>query len=361
MKFKEFRDAINNTENNKINELITNFEIKDEEIEEWIDNIYEHGNEIDINKMPYVLDSLYKSNDKLMFSTFCMLLEVTYNKLPFITRLESIPIFKGKYQMLIETLLIVFTDSYNGIADCMANIILRNDPKGELFNEEELTKLITSINKKLKLIKEYIEKHTEIHQNIYNSLEILFDLTTYIHNEQTLELLKEFINMNINNISKVYLIKTIVINKFTSVPDKYWLDLLNDPIRYHNLAYVLTSIGYENIVPKQYVNIELSARGNMLKWLLYPNELGKSPDTIELVNTLEKDDSVYYIYKFTSDKFNERGEMIGIAGGFDKETLTTKKLGYTFSKFETITDNYIVQAEDIINMIKEHWQNRINN
>ena len=90
MKFDSFKDLINKSDISDIYDNINNFEIDDSEMNEWIDNIFERSGELDINKMPYVLDTLYRSDDKLKFMSFCMLLEATYRDLPFITRLEDI-------------------------------------------------------------------------------------------------------------------------------------------------------------------------------------------------------------------------------------------------------------------------------
>ena len=99
----------------------------------------------------------------------------------------------------------------------------------------------------------------------------------------------------------------------------------------------------------------------MIDWLAYPSELGDLPTTIELVDILEKEKLEYYIYKFTAKEgeLTENGYMIGIAGGFEKDKLTTEDTGTTFSTFETIGPNYKKQAEKIINLIEVEWREKL--
>lgn len=361
MKFDSFKDLINKSDISDIYDNINNFEIDDSEMNEWIDNIFERSGELDMNKMPYVLDTLYRSDDKLKFMSFCMLLEATYRDLPFITRLEDIQIFKSKYEMFIETMLIVFDGSYDGIVDCIAAIILNNDPKGELFTKEQYDTLANSINTKLSVIKKYItESKDKIQNNVYETLEMIFDLAVYIHNSDTLELLKRFQNVKLSDNSLVFLIKALLVNNLMDIKSSWWDKLYNSKQGYYTLARMLTGIGQENIIPKKYINTEKLSEAVMIDWLSYPTELGKEPDYIKLVGTIEKEDLIFYIYKFTADNFKDRGEMIGVSGSFIKDSITTSEAGFVFSKFETIKDDYKKQAEEIIEIIANHWKEALN-
>ena len=50
--------------------------------------------------------------------------------------------------------------------------------------------------------------------------------------------------------------------------------------------------------------------------------------------------------------------MIGVSCGFYKGKISSQNTGHTFSNFETITENYKNQAEEIIALISNHWKNR---
>lgn len=360
MNFDNFKELIDKTDIGDIFDKVNAFEINDSEMNKWIDDIFERANELDMNKMPYVLDTLYRSDDKLKFMSFCMLFEATYQELPFITRLEDVQIFKAKYKMFIETMLIVFDGSYDGIVDCIASIILNNDPRGELFSKEQYDALANSINTKLSIIKKFItESKHEIPNNVYGTLEMIFDLATYINNDDTFELLKRFENVKLNGNSLVFLIKALMVNNLMEIKSSWWDELYNNKQEYYTMARMLTGIGEEDKIPTKYVDTEKLAEAVMIDWLSYPTELGKEPDSITLIGTIERENLIFYIYKFTSDKFKDRGEMIGLSGSFIKGSITTSEAGFVFSKFETVKDDYKKQAEDIIELIANQWKSRL--
>ena len=92
---------------------------------------------MNVNKLPYVIDVLYQSNNKFNFMLGCMLLEATCSNLPFLTNLENHRLFTEKYEVLVKPLIRVFEAVNNGISNCMALIILNNDPKFTLLQTEE--------------------------------------------------------------------------------------------------------------------------------------------------------------------------------------------------------------------------------
>ena len=68
----------------------------------------------------------------------------------------------------------------------------------------------------------------------------------------------------------------------------------------------------------------------------------------------------YYMFKFRSDseKFKEKGWMIGISGGYETGKFTQTTNGYTFSKFETVEEDFERQAKEIMELIETHWKQR---
>ena len=360
MNFDNFKELIDKTDIGDLFDKVNSFDINDSEMNKWIDDIFERSDELDINKMPYVLDTLYKSNDKLKFMSFCMLFEATFDKLPFVTRLEDVQIFRAKYEMFIETLLIVFDNAYDGIVDCLTSIILNNDPKGELFTEEQYNTLTNSINTKLSILKKYItEAKEDIPDSVFDTLEMIFDLATYIHNDDTIEILRRYENVKLSLNARVFYIKALMVNNIMDIKSTWWNELYNDNQAYNALARMLTGIEAENKIPAKFINTEKLSEAVMVDWLTYPTELGKVPDSINLIGSIEKEDLIFYIYKFTSDKYADRGEMIGVSGSFVKGSITMSEAGFVFSKFETINDDYKKQAEDIIELIANHWKDRL--
>lgn len=360
--FLKLAEKINNSQNQEeLEKIIKEWEIKNEDVEAWIDELFDSIQEIDINRMPYVLNSLYKENDKIKFLFFCILLENTYSELPFITNLENIPLFKEKYEMLAPTLVKVAKNSYNGIADCMYLILLNSDPKGNFLKPEEKETLLFSINDKLTQIISYLNEcnENEIDNSVYIALEILLDISSYINNIEILNLLDQFENLKINKDSKLFLIKTKAANNM-KIDDNIFKELAEDDNYSYRLLQVLEETGKLDIYPKELLNQEKIAKLLMVDWLKYPTELNDEPADITFVDTIENENIIYYIFKFTAKEgaLKEKGYMIGVSGGFYKDKISSQNTGHTFSNFETITENYKNQAEEIIALISNHWKNR---
>lgn len=358
--FLELAEKINNSQNQEeLENIIKDWKIKDEDVDSWIDELFDSIHEIDINKMPYVLHSLYKENDKIKFLFFCILLENIHLELPFITNLENIPLFKEKYEMLVPTLVKVAKDSYNGIADCMYLILLNSDPKGKFLKPEDKEILISSINDKLSQIISYLNESSEIDNSVYIALEVLLDVSTHINNENTFNLLKQFENLKLNKDSKLFLIKATSANNI-KIKEELLKELAEDYNFSYRLLQVLEGINKINVYPKDLLSQERIAKSLMIDWLKYPTELNDEPEYIELVDTIKNENIIYYIFKFTAKEgsLKERGYMIGVSGGFYIDKISSQNTGHTFSNFETITDDYKKQAENIIKLISEHWKNR---
>lgn len=280
--------------------VILEWKIANDEIDSWIDTIWSSLDEFDLEKLPFVLEALYKQNDKIKFMFFCMILEATHEKLPFLTNIEKIPMFKAKYEMLVPTIANVTVKSYNGIADALYLVLLKTDPKGKYIKDNDKNNIIEGINNKLQLLKAFIEKNEEIPEEVYYALEIILDVSCYYNNEETINILKEMECLNLNNITKVFLIKTYAENNIEV--KKEFIDEIVSVDRYaYELLRVLEQIAKTDLLKNTSLKQEDIARAKMIEWLEYPTELGDSLEKIEFVDTYEKDGYVYYIYKFTSN------------------------------------------------------------
>ena len=73
MKFLELIEKTNNLDvknKNEIVNIVNNIEINENNFDEWINNIFseeEKINSFNMSKLPYIIDELYKSNNKLLF------------------------------------------------------------------------------------------------------------------------------------------------------------------------------------------------------------------------------------------------------------------------------------------------------
>lgn len=236
-------------------------------------------------------------------------------------------------------------------------ILLNSDPTGELLTEEGKEQLIQSINKKFTMLIDYINNNEKIEEEVFTTLEILLDVSCYINNDETILLIKKIKKLNINSDCKVFLIKTEAINNL-NINKEILIDMINNDYSF-KLLQILERINKSNILPQNILTQEKIAKSLLIDWLKYPTELGENPEKIEYVDCLEEDNIIYYIYKFTAREgaLKDRGYMIGISGGFEKDKITSENTGFTFSKFQTINENYKKQAEEIIELISEHWKN----
>ncbi len=198
----------------ELENVIKNWNVQSKDIDAWIDELFDSIHEIDINKMPYVLESLYKENNKIKFIFFCILLENTYSDLPYITNLENINLSKEKYQIFAPTLVKIAQNSYNSVADCMYLILINNDIEGKLLKKEDKEILISGINDKLMQIIEYINECDKVDTSIYMAIEILLEIATHINNKETFELLNKLENLKFNEFNNFVKDKiSLIINK----------------------------------------------------------------------------------------------------------------------------------------------------
>lgn len=360
-KFIDICKKVNSSEPSDIQNVINDWKldnISQREYDKVIDNCYKYNKNIDKDKMPFVLEALYKSDLKIKTALFCIILENNYNDIPFITNLENITISLEKYKFILQTLVHVGSYSYNGISDCMNLIMINNDPEGKFLDVDSRSLLINSMEKKFDLLLKFISEN-EIDSEIDSTVEILADLAVYINNGKILNLLEKFLDLNISDLTKIFVIKALLYNNRDVLEDSL-LKIASNKSVASRFFRVLESINREQYFPEKYRNQEYIACSNMINWLLYPTELGEEPDSIEFVDILEDCDIIYYIYKFTAKNgpLSDKGYMIGVSGGYDSNMVTSHDTGSTFSNFEVISDDYFKQAQEIINMISQHWNNR---
>ena len=182
-------NGINN--NNNVKEIVDKIDITPDNFNKWVDNIFsEKIDKFDMGKLPYLIDELYKTEDKFKFMLCCMLLESTCDKLEFLTNLEQYPLFEAKFLTLLNTLVTVYDKVDNALANCMALIILNNDPGFRYFSDELVVKLIEATIRKLTDILNYLKNSKEIHPSVYDALELIVDMSFYLKNDEINKLVK---------------------------------------------------------------------------------------------------------------------------------------------------------------------------
>jgi len=144
---------------------------------------------------------------------------------------------------------------------------------------------------------------------------------------------------------------------------EFQLIAADDAVR--NMLYDgLEELNKINLFPKKFLNQEDLARSSMVKWLVYPTELGKMPNEIELleVKTIQYSDvgnADHYLWKFKSNDeyFKDKGWMFGMSGPYiENELPTTNAQDYTFSAFEKLEEKSVDEHFNfIINLIDENY------
>ena len=133
------------------------------------------------------------------------------------------------------------------------------------------------------------------------------------------------------------------------------------------LVDILTRFGKQDLLPEKYKTQAMLAEGNMVNWLVYPTELGRAPDEIELMKviTVKTPDGLsdYFLFRFRTlgDHWAAKdGWMAGVTGPYLKQNQPTTSDGgdtfSTFAKWESKTPDEHVQA--IRELIAESWKRR---
>ncbi len=345
-----------------------NQESMDTAIDEWkidfdsddnfISELCERYEELDMDNVPFALESLYKSTEKIKTMLFCILIELTCGDLPFITNLEKIPIFKAKLEFMYHSFAQVFKETFNGITDCIAMIILNCDSDLSLAKEEEKQIFIDSLAEKLNLIYNHIKMHGCVEDDVISGLAILLDLSTYINNDDILDTIKNIAKLDVDPECKLFLMKTEAVNELSEMTQ-----LLNELIQYDasRVLRILDTIEKTSILSNIDISQEQIAYSEMKNWLQYPTELGESLDKLQYVSRFEYSGYEYYVYKFTasSEALVDKGYMLGVAGGYEKNSLSLDQTGHIFSKFEVIGSDPVQQALDIIHMMEDYWKQQM--
>ncbi len=356
MNFEQWKQKIEELDCNakeSLTQFVDAIDISEDNFDAWVDYVYSDKIfELNLEKLPYVIDELYQTNDKYLFILCCMLIESTCEKLPFITNLEQYPMFKAKYETLKGTLVKVYDMVDNGIANCMALILLHNDPAFTLLDEKEKMILTKATIRKLKEIIRYLKKTMYVNPAVYDDLEIIIDLSIYLESEEVERLIGEIATLTINDACLLFITKYQLIHE-KEISEETLERLLQDKTQIDKVIAVFEDCDAIDKIPEGKVKQEEIAKASMIHWLMYPTELGKEPDEIELIDTFTEDGYQYYLFKFKSESYSVKDYMLGLDGGYMEGELTAKTNGMTFSKFEALEENYMEQAKGIMALIRE--------
>ncbi len=178
-----------------------------------------------------------------------------------------------------------------------------------------------------------------------NNLELICDICRYFSKERFTDLLNRV--LWIGNIHiRFYAVGTLL--TFGCEAPMRVIEALANDMEYAALTYeLLKRYRLEKFFPTECSAPEYLAQSDLVRWLNYPTELGKSPDEIECLGKVRKGEK-FYIFRFRSDSDNlseeERGEwMIGWSGS----------KGGTFSNFDLYRDYEQETVEKTVKYIKK--------
>lgn len=352
-------NVINPDDKNSIIDIVNNIDINEDNFDQWVDSIFSDKiNLFDMGKLPYIIDELYKTNDKLKFMLCCMLLESTCDKLDFITNLEKYPLFVAKFEVLVNTLTTVYEHVDNGIANCVSLIIINNDPKFNYFDDDMKDRIINTTKRKLKDILNYLKKQN-INSLVYEDLEVIVDMSCYLNDKEISNIIDEIDHLGKNENADIFIMKYKIINNM-KISDKKLKMLKQDSERLWLLYSIMEELNINNVYLND-VSQESIAKSNMIKWLKYPTELGSNPDKIELLGEFIYNNTKCFAYKFSKNNFKISGDLLGVSGGFPLDKISSITSGYTFSKFENVSDDWEKQSNELIEFIVNCWKNRAEN
>jgi hypothetical protein len=327
----------------------------------------EKGN-IKMNDFIEIIDYFYECDNNYKFNIFKSLFEKLYLNNNFINGYEesfyrlpiNLKINEDNYKDIIDLFLDVLEKYDNSLSCNICQIIVVNDKYGKLLTKEQKNRLVKIINKKISNYSSNFGDDKEYMEEYYRAL---FFLASYINNKKTIEIVNEKYKDDLPNDIKIHCLNFKFVNKI-EVSKKEINKMFEDIESTCSMLDLLEYLGKTDLIPKKCkFTQEDIAVYKLVEWLKYPTELGQEPDEIKVVDKLEMDGYVFYICSFTclkNDSFKKKGNMIGISGGFEKGKFTADSICSPFSEFETIGDNCIEQAENLINTLMD-WFDEENN
>jgi hypothetical protein len=126
--------------------------------------------------------------------------------------------------------------------------------------------------------------------------------------------------------------------------------------------------GRMQLFPARWATQKALAESEMVKWLVYPTELGSEPDDLELMNVVSEDfgppDGVmeWYLFRFRTHPPHwaaKDGWMAGVAGPFKRaEAPSTRAYGDTFSEFQSWNSKTPERHVTEIRELMARWRER---
>jgi hypothetical protein len=152
-----------------------------------------------------------------------------------------------------------------------------------------------------------------------------------------------------------------------AVPPEHLLAVAKSPETRNWLHDQLQNMGKVALFPPDCASQKDFAEGEMVTWLIYPTELGRAPDEIQLMavvpRTYSDGEAEFFVFRFRTFEPHwaaKDGWIAGVAGPFLKgASPSTKAYGGTFSMFTPYDDlppeEHVAKIEALLEKSREHW------
>lgn len=196
--------------------------------------------------------------------------------------------------------------------------------------------------------------------------EILLDLFGYLPAERAEKPLREALNFKDPRLKHFAIVSLLRLGKDVGKSDVE--DVARRPETRTWLYDALKQFDKSALFPPAFRTQKAFAESKMVDWLIYPTELGRVPDEIELMKVVPIDTGLpggiydYYVFRFRTKPPHwaaEKGWLAGVSGPFRRGTEpTTESLGGTFSSFEKweskTPDAHVGDTQELLEQWREY-------
>jgi len=189
-------------------------------------------------------------------------------------------------------------------------------------------------------------KSASLAEEEVDNLEIAADVCKYFADDKLLDLLEKILVYN-HACIRFYAIDTLIKSK-RPIKKEIIADMAKD-LEYADLTHgLLMQNGLISLFPSEYNNPEYLAKSNMVRWLVYPTELGKMPNIIEFIGVVRSSGEDYYVFKYKSNSDNLEDELknIWLIGWASND-------GGTFSHFTKLSEVEHKNPKKTLKLIKK--------
>ena len=146
--FEKFKKIVNEYDPKSEKDIIKEIDVDEKNFKQWIEVLLGKNNqvdELDMEKLPHIIDKMYQSNEQRILVLGCMILEATFEKIEFLTNLE---VFDDNPRFILDDMVGLFDTKEAKGKEAILSTYLVLDGYG-LSEESEVYKLDKYIANKI--------------------------------------------------------------------------------------------------------------------------------------------------------------------------------------------------------------------